>query len=210
HPQLRLNHVREGEVEFELHITQDHTNRLKIIHGGTIASLVDLAGSLAVASKGYYATGVSTDLNVSYLSSGGKVGDVLKGKAICDKSKLIPKTVGKTLAYTQISFWDKERNLVARGSHTKLVPHFLPSSISLHSPISPPPPYSSPLLPVPYEPTPKLAKGSVKATLTPWGYRFVALAVANSEPFVIPKGVAPVEADEEPVEVDEEPLKVDR
>jgi acyl-coenzyme A thioesterase PaaI-like protein len=40
-----------------------HTqNRLKILHGGTIASLVDLGGSLAVASKGHYATGVSTDL----------------------------------------------------------------------------------------------------------------------------------------------------
>jgi hypothetical protein len=30
-------------------------------------------------------------------------------------------TVGKTLAYTQVTFWDKERNLVARGSHTKSV-----------------------------------------------------------------------------------------
>lgn len=38
-------------------------NRLKIIHGGTIASMVDLGGSLAVASMGLYATGVSTDLN---------------------------------------------------------------------------------------------------------------------------------------------------
>ena len=38
-------------------------NRLSIIHGGTIASMVDLGGSLAVASRGLYATGVSTDLN---------------------------------------------------------------------------------------------------------------------------------------------------
>lgn len=38
-------------------------NRLKILHGGTIASLVDLGGSLAVASMGLFATGVSTDLN---------------------------------------------------------------------------------------------------------------------------------------------------
>jgi acyl-coenzyme A thioesterase 13 len=43
--------------------SSDHPqNRLKILHGGTIASLVDLGGSLAVASKGHYATGVSTDL----------------------------------------------------------------------------------------------------------------------------------------------------
>ena len=38
-------------------------NRLKTLHGGTIASMVDLGGSLAVASMGLHATGVSTDLN---------------------------------------------------------------------------------------------------------------------------------------------------
>lgn len=35
---------------------------------------VDLGGSLAVASRGLHSTGVSTDLNVTYMSSGGKVG----------------------------------------------------------------------------------------------------------------------------------------
>lgn len=47
-------------------------NRLKIIHGGTIASMVDLGGSLAVASMGLYATGVSTDLN-------GETGEATRG-----------------------------------------------------------------------------------------------------------------------------------
>lgn len=46
---------------------------------------VDLGGSLAVASRGLYATGVSTDLNVTYLNSGGQVGDVLKAVVNCDK-----------------------------------------------------------------------------------------------------------------------------
>ncbi len=97
------------------------------MHGGTIASLgeiqiknqktfheyvvdfffgeVDLGGSLAVASRGLYATGVSTDLNgilteprwltffnlgfllVTYLNSGGQVGDILKAIVKCDKCK---------------------------------------------------------------------------------------------------------------------------
>lgn len=38
-------------------------NRLKILHGGTLACMVDLGGSLAVASKGLFQTGVSTDLS---------------------------------------------------------------------------------------------------------------------------------------------------
>ncbi|KAM0164439.1 hypothetical protein ACHAPG_000637 [Botrytis cinerea] len=76
--------------------------------------MVDLGGSLAVASRGLYATGVSTDLNVTYLSSGGKVGDVLKAVVTCDK-------FGKTLAYTSIQFTNSKGEVAARGSHTKSV-----------------------------------------------------------------------------------------
>lgn len=50
--------------------------------------MVDLGGSLAVASRGLFATGVSTDLNVTYLSSGGKIGDLIKAEVSCDKCKL--------------------------------------------------------------------------------------------------------------------------
>ncbi|QYS96041.1 4HBT domain-containing protein [Trichoderma simmonsii] len=89
-------------------------NRLQTIHGGTIASLVDLGGSLAVASTGRFATGVSTDLNVTYLSPGGRPGDILKGTAICEK-------IGKTLAYTTVQFYNSKGQLAARGSHTKHV-----------------------------------------------------------------------------------------
>ncbi|GAB1209539.1 hypothetical protein APSETT445_008320 [Aspergillus pseudonomiae] len=66
------------------------SNRLNILHGGTIA--MDLGGSLAVASRGLFATGVSTDLNV-----------------------------GKTLAYTSIKFINSKGEIVARGSHTKYI-----------------------------------------------------------------------------------------
>ncbi|GAB1316100.1 hypothetical protein MFIFM68171_06310 [Madurella fahalii] len=112
--QLRITNATEGKVDFELHITKDHTNRLKILHGGTIASMVDLGGSLAVASMGLYATGVSTDLNVTYLSGGGKVGEKIQATAVCDK-------IGKTLAYTTVTFRNQKGELAARGSHTKFV-----------------------------------------------------------------------------------------
>ncbi|VTT58775.1 unnamed protein product [Fusarium fujikuroi] len=104
----------EGRVDFELDIQKEHTNRLQTIHGGTLASLVDLGGSLAVASSGRFATGVSTDLNVTYLSPGGRPGDLLKGTATLDK-------IGKTLAFTQVTFTNSKGQLAARGSHTKYV-----------------------------------------------------------------------------------------
>ncbi|KAJ9492813.1 hypothetical protein VN97_g400 [Penicillium thymicola] len=111
---LRVTAARPGVVNFELDIQKQHTNRLNILHGGTIASMVDLGGSLAVASRGLFATGVSTDLNVTYLNSGGKVGDRILAEVTCDK-------FGKTLAFTNIKFTDPNGHIVARGSHTKYV-----------------------------------------------------------------------------------------
>ncbi|EER28367.1 thioesterase family protein [Coccidioides posadasii C735 delta SOWgp] len=113
---LRVTAARPGVVNFELDIKKEHTNRLNILHGGTIASMVDLGGSLAVASRGLFATGVSTDLNVTYLSSGGKVGDKILAEVTCDK-------FGNNLAYTSIKFMNAKNEVVARGSHTKYVAH---------------------------------------------------------------------------------------
>ncbi|KAF2487767.1 putative PaaI_thioesterase family protein [Neohortaea acidophila] len=111
---LRITGARPGTVNFELDIEKEHTNRLKILHGGTLACMTDLGGSLAVASRGLFATGVSTDLSVTYLSSGGKVGDTLRAEVRCDK-------FGKTMAYTSIRFTNSKDELVARGSHTKYI-----------------------------------------------------------------------------------------
>ncbi|KAF2425249.1 acyl-coenzyme A thioesteras-like protein 13 [Tothia fuscella] len=111
---LRVTAAQPGKVNFELDIQKEHTNRLNILHGGAIASMVDLGGSLAVASRGLFATGVSTDLNVTYISSGGKIGDKIMAEATCDK-------FGKTLAFTSIKFTNSKGDLFARGSHTKYV-----------------------------------------------------------------------------------------
>ncbi|GAB7345703.1 hypothetical protein MBLNU457_3979t1 [Dothideomycetes sp. NU457] len=111
---LKVTAARPGVVNFELPIEKQHTNRLNILHGGTLASMTDIGGSLAVASRGLFATGVSTDLNVTYLNSGGKIGDTIRAEVQCDK-------FGKTLAYTSIRFTNDANELVARGSHTKYV-----------------------------------------------------------------------------------------
>ncbi|KAI1111493.1 Thioesterase/thiol ester dehydrase-isomerase [Nemania sp. NC0429] len=127
-PNIRVTNAAHGKVEFELDITREHTNRLKILHGGTIASMVNLGGSLAVASTGLYATGVSTDLNVTYLSGGGRVGDTITATAVCDK-------IGKTLAYTSVTFRNSKGELAARGSHTKYVTQAVKAQ---ESPFAPP------------------------------------------------------------------------
>lgn len=45
-------------------------------------SLTDTLGSLAVATKGQYLTGVSVDIGTSFVKPGGKAGDVLSAKAV--------------------------------------------------------------------------------------------------------------------------------
>ncbi|KAI5240667.1 hypothetical protein E4T43_05931 [Aureobasidium subglaciale] len=110
---LRVTAARPGVVNFELPIEKHHTNRLNILHGGTIASMVDLGGSLAVASRGLFATGVSTDLNGTFTSDISKLGW---------QNWRFNSRIGKTLAYTSINFHNEKQELVARGSHTKSAP----------------------------------------------------------------------------------------
>ncbi|ODQ63317.1 putative PaaI_thioesterase family protein [Nadsonia fulvescens var. elongata DSM 6958] len=111
---LRIMDAKPGKVLLQLKLEKKHTNRLQILHGGTIASIVDLGGSLAVSSRGLHSTGVSTDINVTYISSGGKIDDLIDIDCTCQK-------LGKTLAFTTIDFYDSKHNLFARGSHTKFI-----------------------------------------------------------------------------------------
>ena len=71
-------------------------------------SLTDTLGSLAVASKGHFMTGVSTDIGTSFIKPAGKVGDMLYGKAVVT-------AMGKSLAYTRVDFTNDKGNLVAYG-----------------------------------------------------------------------------------------------
>lgn len=57
---------------------------------------------------------------MTYLSSGGKIGDTIRAEVTCDK-------FGKTLAYTSIKFTNAKDELVARGSHTKSVSPYEPN-----------------------------------------------------------------------------------
>lgn len=60
------------------YIMTDAVNRAKTLHGGLIATLVDSVGSLAVASKGWFNTGISTDINTTFVKPGGQEGDTVR------------------------------------------------------------------------------------------------------------------------------------
>ncbi|KAF8967144.1 thioesterase thiol ester dehydrase-isomerase [Flammula alnicola] len=113
-PNLQIHRAVPGSVEVSLKIEQYNTNRVGVLHGGLILSLTDTLGSLAVATRGHFMTGVSTDIGTSFVRPAGRIGDVLHAKAVLTG-------MGKQLAYTRVNFTNPNGELVAYGYHTKYV-----------------------------------------------------------------------------------------
>ncbi|KAF9090840.1 hypothetical protein BGX29_011276 [Mortierella sp. GBA35] len=109
---LKLVSASKGSILCELQVEKQHLNRLGGCHGGLLSTIVDIGGSLAIAAEDMHATGVSTDLNISFVS-GAKMGDKLSINSRCDK-------IGGTLAYTTVEIKVDDK-IVALGRHTKYV-----------------------------------------------------------------------------------------
>lgn len=122
-PKLQITDVRSRFVRAELSIEAAHTNRLKIIHGGVLSALVDIGGSLALASEGMFMTGVTTDLATTFLAPGGKVGENITIDCYLNK-------LGRSMAFTSVNIGHLQGNelkLAARGNHTKYIVNALKS-----------------------------------------------------------------------------------
>lgn len=112
---LRIHAATPGLIRGTFPISAHNLNRLGTLHGGCIATLTDTMGSLAIASHGLYATGVSTDINTTYVKSAGGKGDEVNvvGQVI---------SMGKTLAFTRMEVRHPVTDaLLAYGSHTKFI-----------------------------------------------------------------------------------------
>lgn len=114
-PQLHIHRAVPGRINGTFQIASTNLNRLGSLHGGCIATLTDTVGSLAIASKGLYATGVSTDINTTYVKSGGGKGDTVNVNGEVT-------SMGKTLAFTRMEIRHPVTDaLLAYGSHTKFI-----------------------------------------------------------------------------------------
>lgn len=88
--------------------------RLGNIHGGCVATLIDICSSFAIivgSGKPWQLIGISTDLSVQYLR-GVAEGETLR--IVCDVQR-----VGKTLANIFTRIYDSQGRLCYSGSHTK-------------------------------------------------------------------------------------------
>ncbi|EPY53675.1 acyl-CoA thioesterase [Schizosaccharomyces cryophilus OY26] len=103
-----------GFVECSLKLENYHLNRMGNLHGGCIAALTDLGGSLALASRGLFVSGVSIDMNQTFLKSGGTLGSQILFHAKCDR-------LGSNIAFTSVDFLTETQETFAKGRHTKFV-----------------------------------------------------------------------------------------
>ena len=111
-------HASSGLFISRLLLTPAHLNSSGGLHGSVTATIIDWAGGLAIAAWDCRDnTGVSIDINVSYLNSA-REGDEIEIEGLAEK-------VGGSLAYTAVKIFKVEEGkrgkLVATGRHTKFV-----------------------------------------------------------------------------------------
>lgn len=112
---LEVVSAGEGKATLRIVVERPLQNLGGNLHGGAIATLVDDAGTLAIMTADRDGRpGVTTDLNVSYLSAG-RGGQALLIEATVLKS-------GRTLAYVSVDLRrEADRTLVAQGRMTKFL-----------------------------------------------------------------------------------------
>lgn len=106
---------KPGRFECELTVTSELTNAFGTLHGGAIATVVDVLTTAALLSTNETRGGVSTDLSCSYVAPAER-GCVVSVR--CDVVK-----TGKTLAWMDcvITRVD-DGGVIATGRHTKFLP----------------------------------------------------------------------------------------
>ena len=107
-------HASSGLLRARLVIGPHHINSKHTLHGSVSATLVDWAGGLVVATEGLEATGLSTDLNVTFVSV------AREGEEIEIEACLL--RLGRNMAFTRVEIRRAtDGEVVACGNHTKYV-----------------------------------------------------------------------------------------
>jgi uncharacterized protein (TIGR00369 family) len=111
----RIISSADGRARMELDVTDKVKNPGGFLHGGALATLVDSAGTVAIMaapSNTEHKPGVTTDLNVSYLSA------TRDGTVTADARAV---KVGRTLAFADVEVRRGDGTVVAVGRITKFM-----------------------------------------------------------------------------------------
>lgn len=111
---MHITTIGGGSVELTLEVNDGLANNFGTLHGGAIATIVDVVGTLALLSVDPHRAGVSVEMNQSFCAAA-KVGDKLALTGTTLK-------YGKSLGFTQVEVRASTGVLVAVGRHTKMFP----------------------------------------------------------------------------------------
>ncbi|KAI8032595.1 Acyl-coenzyme A thioesterase 13 [Camellia lanceoleosa] len=109
---LSIDLVEPGRLICSMIVPPRLLNTGNFLHGGATATLVDIVGSAVICTVGAPFTGVSVEINVSYLDA------AYVGEEIEIESKVL--RVGKAIAVVSVELRKKKTGkIIAQGRHTK-------------------------------------------------------------------------------------------
>uniref|UniRef100_A0A7C9DWA7 Acyl-CoA hydrolase n=1 Tax=Opuntia streptacantha TaxID=393608 RepID=A0A7C9DWA7_OPUST len=112
---LRTDLIEPGRILCSFKVPARLLNTANTLHGGAIASLIDLVGSAVIYTTGIRSTGVSVEINVSYLDA------ALLDEEIEIEAKTL--RVGKVIAVVSVELRKMATGkIIAQGRHTKYLP----------------------------------------------------------------------------------------
>ncbi|CAI0430912.1 unnamed protein product [Linum tenue] len=109
---LHVDLVEPGRVICSMKVPPRLLNAGNFLHGGATATLVDLVGSAVIFTVGAPQTGVSVEINVSYLDA------AYVNEEIEIEARIL--RVGKAVGVVSVEFRKKKTGkIIAQGRHTK-------------------------------------------------------------------------------------------
>ena len=109
---LHIEQINADAAICSLVIGKKLANSYGTLHGGAIASLVDIVGTLALLGYDKDKGGVTVELSATFCSAA-KLGSKIEIVGRCLKKP------GRSLGFTEVNLYTEQRALIASGRHTK-------------------------------------------------------------------------------------------
>eukprot|EP01018_Ginkgo_biloba_P019494 Gb_13609 [translate_table: standard] len=109
---LQIDHAERGRIVCSMKVPPRLMNTGNFLHGGATAAFVDVIGSAAIFTTGATTSGVSVEINISYLDAA-RLGEEIEIEARVLR-------IGRAIAVVNVDLRKKKTgHLVAQGRHTK-------------------------------------------------------------------------------------------
>eukprot|EP01132_Coremiostelium_polycephalum_P003639 gene3639-4531_t len=106
--------IEPNKAVYSMIVPKHLCNILNTLHGGAIASIIDIVSSVAImTSIPELKPSVTVEMSIQY-GTGAKLGEKVTIESTCYK-------IGKNLAYSDTSLKNSKGDTIAKGSHTKFV-----------------------------------------------------------------------------------------